>query len=162
MSICSITFAEDKIEVERDSLAPVLVAKDTVKSSEENPLIRQSLFIVPMGYYKEETSVALGVVGGYYLKSNSLSKISSLGGSIVYTFRNQFMANLTPKFYTKNERFFFTGNINIRYYPDFYIKSENKIIEVKSKWTFEKWKEKNLAKERACIEQNFLFKMIVL
>lgn len=120
MSICSITFAEDKIEVERDSLAPVLVAKDTVKSSEENPLIRQSLFIVPMGYYKEETSVALGVVGGYYLKSNSLSKISSLGGSIVYTFRNQFMANLTPKFYTKNERFFFTGNINIRYYPDFY------------------------------------------
>ncbi|HRW21387.1 MAG TPA: hypothetical protein P5509_05395, partial [Bacteroidales bacterium] len=32
-----------------------------------------------------------------------------------------------------------------RYYPDFYIKSTNTIIEVKSNWTFEQHKEKNLA-----------------
>jgi len=49
-----------------------------------------------------------------------------------------------------------------RYYPDFYIKSTNTIIEVKSQWTFDKWKEKNLAKEQACLQQGFNFEFIVL
>jgi len=49
-----------------------------------------------------------------------------------------------------------------RYFPDFYIKSTNTIIEVKSKWTFELHKEKNLAKQKACITKgfNFEFKFI--
>lgn len=49
-----------------------------------------------------------------------------------------------------------------RYYPDFYIKSENKIIEVKSNWTFELHKEKNLTKEHACLQQGFKFEFIIL
>lgn len=47
------------------------------------------------------------------------------------------------------------------YYPNFYIKSENKIIEVKSQWTFDKWKEKNLAKEQACLQQGFKFEFVI-
>jgi len=57
--------------------------------------------------------------------------------------------------YTQNEK-------EHRYYPDFYIKSTNTIIEVKSQWTFDKWKEKNLAKQQACIEQGFNFEFMVL
>jgi len=49
-----------------------------------------------------------------------------------------------------------------RYYPDFYIKSTNTIIEVKSQWTFDKWKDKNLAKGRACIEQGFNFECVII
>ncbi|HRW21680.1 MAG TPA: hypothetical protein P5509_06890 [Bacteroidales bacterium] len=49
-----------------------------------------------------------------------------------------------------------------RYYPDFYIKSTNTIIEVKSQWTFDKWKDKNLAKEQACLQQGFNFEFIIL
>jgi len=49
-----------------------------------------------------------------------------------------------------------------RYYPDFYIKSTNTIIEVKSQWTFDKHKEKNLAKEQACLEQGFNFEFIII
>lgn len=48
------------------------------------------------------------------------------------------------------------------YYPDMFIKSTNTIIEVKSQWTFDKWKEKNLAKERACLEQGFNFEFMIL
>lgn len=48
------------------------------------------------------------------------------------------------------------------YYPDFYIKSENKIIEVKSKWTYEFHKNQNLAKQKACIEKGFLFEFKIL
>lgn len=43
------------------------------------------------------------------------------------------------------------------YYPDFYIISTNTIVEVKSDWTYEKWKEKNIAKKKACLEKGFNF-----
>lgn len=49
-----------------------------------------------------------------------------------------------------------------RYYPDFYIKSTNTIIEVKSQWTFNVHKEKNLAKERACRQQGFNFEFNII
>lgn len=48
------------------------------------------------------------------------------------------------------------------YYPDFYIISENKIIEVKSKYTFNVSKEKNLAKEQSCLQQGFKFEFVIL
>lgn len=48
------------------------------------------------------------------------------------------------------------------YYPDFYIKSTNTIIEVKSTWTYEMWKERNELKKQACINAGFNFKFIIL
>ncbi len=44
-----------------------------------------------------------------------------------------------------------------RYFPDFYIKSTNTIIEVKSAYTFNLHKKKNLAKEQACLTKGFNF-----
>ena len=49
-----------------------------------------------------------------------------------------------------------------RYYPDFYIKSTNTIIEVKSQWTFDKWKKKNELKKNACISLGFNFKFEII
>ena len=46
-----------------------------------------------------------------------------------------------------------------RYYPDFYIPSENCIIEVKSQYTFEKDKEKNFAKAAACVELGYNYQI---
>lgn len=48
-----------------------------------------------------------------------------------------------------------------RYFPDIYIKSENKIIEVKSEYTSEFDKEVNLLKQKACLDNglNFEFKI---
>ena len=47
------------------------------------------------------------------------------------------------------------------YYPDIFIKSENLLIEVKSKYTFDLHKEKNLTKQQEYIKQgyNFEFKI---
>ena len=53
-------------------------------------------------------------------------------------------------------------NNNHTYYPDFYVKSTNTIIEVKSQWTFDKHKEKNLAKKQACVQQGFNFEFVIL
>ncbi len=49
-----------------------------------------------------------------------------------------------------------------RYYPDIYIKSENKVIEVKSTYTFNKEKEKNLLKRESVLNKNINFKFIIL
>lgn len=46
-----------------------------------------------------------------------------------------------------------------RYYPDIYIPKLNLIIEVKSTYTWNKYKEKNLAKQAACKEAGFNFKL---
>jgi len=43
------------------------------------------------------------------------------------------------------------------YYPDIYIKSENKIIEVKSEYTYNYNLNTNLLKEKACINNGFNF-----
>jgi hypothetical protein len=43
------------------------------------------------------------------------------------------------------------------YYPDIYIPYENKIIEVKSIWTYNKNLEQNLSKKQACLDQGYLF-----
>ena len=43
------------------------------------------------------------------------------------------------------------------YFPDIYIKSQDKIIEVKSSWTYEKDMEKNETKANACLVQGYTF-----
>ncbi|PCI28133.1 hypothetical protein COB55_04455 [Candidatus Wolfebacteria bacterium] len=48
-----------------------------------------------------------------------------------------------------------------RYIPDIYIISENKLIEVKSTWTFDLHKERNLIKEQHCLDLGFNFEFVV-
>lgn len=93
---------------------------DTGQSRKKFHLVNKSWFLVPIGFYQEETSVGLGVTGGYYFNSHNLRKISSISGSVTYTFLNQAKINLNPRIYSKNEKFYFSGNLNLRYYPDKY------------------------------------------
>lgn len=44
-----------------------------------------------------------------------------------------------------------------RYYLDLFIKNENKIIEVKSEWTYKLHEQRNIAKKKECIKQGFKF-----
>jgi len=53
-------------------------------------------------------------------------------------------------------RYEFDGKMR-NHYPDIYIKSENKIIDVKSHFTFHKHVEKNIAKQKSLIEQGFIY-----
>jgi len=52
----------------------------------------------------------------------------------------------------------FEGKIH-RYYPDIYIPKKNLLIEVKSQYTWNKYKEKNLAKKEACIKAGYEIKI---
>jgi hypothetical protein len=57
--------------------------------------------------------------------------------------------------YTHNEKLH-------RYFPDMFIVSENKIIEVKSRYTYEKDIEINNLKKRACLDAGFDFEFIII
>jgi len=48
-----------------------------------------------------------------------------------------------------------------RYFPDVYISKENLIIEVKSTWTYEKDKIRNLLKRQACLDAGYNFKFMI-
>lgn len=64
--------------------------------------------------------------------------------------------NMVPIF-----RYMFNGKNRV-YYPDIYIPKENKIIEVKSVYMYEKFKDKNLAKRDAVIAQNYEFDFLII
>jgi len=49
-----------------------------------------------------------------------------------------------------------------RYYPDIYIISENKIIEVKSKYTYESDLDNNIAKMNATVLNGMSFEFMIL
>lgn len=57
---------------------------------------------------------------------------------------------------------YFYENETRRYYPDIYIKSENQVIEVKSIYTFNKEKDKNLLKRQSVLDKAINFKFIIL
>jgi hypothetical protein len=51
---------------------------------------------------------------------------------------------------------------NRRYYPDIYIPKDNRIIEVKSKWTYEQELSKNLAKRKIVIDSGYEFDFYIM
>lgn len=57
---------------------------------------------------------------------------------------------------------YFFNNKNRFYFPDIYIKSQNRIIEVKSGYTYFKNLEKNLAKKSSCVSNGYKFNFYIL
>jgi len=49
-----------------------------------------------------------------------------------------------------------------RYFPDFYIKSENKIIEVKSAWTYNINFDINQLKMQSCLNKKYNFEFMII
>lgn len=104
-------------------------------STGDSIVSRRSLFIIPHASYQQETSVAPGIAYGYYFKSKDISKISSISGSAIYTFRNQFILNISPKIYFNNAKWFLSSNLNLKKYPDYYYGISNKPTETKQAFT---------------------------
>ena len=110
----------------------------SIYSSAENQdsiVSKASLFVIPNASYQQETSVAPGVAFGYYLKSKSLSRISSVSGSATYTFKNQFILNITPKIYFDKEKWYLYSNFNLKKFPDYYFGIGNKPTNLKQAFT---------------------------
>jgi len=68
-------------------------------------------------------------------KRQDISRISSISGSATYTFRNQFLFNITPKIYFSKAKWFLYSNFNLRNYPDYYFGIGNKPTNIKQAFT---------------------------
>ncbi|MFT3752953.1 MAG: BamA/TamA family outer membrane protein [Paludibacter sp.] len=115
---------------------------------------RKSLFVIPHASYQQETSVAPGIAYGYYFKSKDISRISSISGSAVYTFRNQFLFNVTPKIFLKSTSWYVYSNLNIRNYPDYYFGVSNKPTGTKQAFTSQNFS--LLLQPQYAVSKNFL------
>lgn len=111
---------------------PVLVCSG---ESPDTIVSRRSLFVIPHASYQQETSVAPGIAFGYYFKSKDISRISSISGSAVYTFLNQFTFNITPKIFFNSNKWYLYSNFNLRNYPDYYFGTGNKPTDTKLGYT---------------------------
>lgn len=60
-----------------------------------------------------------------------------------------------------NFKYIFGGK-NRRYYPDIYIPKDNRVVEVKSKWTYERELDKNLAKREAVMDAGYEFDFYIM
>lgn len=68
--------------------------------------------------------------------------------------------NITIENFKGSINYFFDGK-NRKYFPDFFIKKLNLVIEIKSSYTYECEKEQNEAKKEATINSGFNFKFII-
>lgn len=62
----------------------------------------------------------------------------------------------------QGKRFKYVFNEKLHYYfSDFYIESEKLIIEIKSNWTYNKYLEKNIIKQKSVIDLDYNYMFII-
>lgn len=128
-------------------------AKDTwmINFGVSNPMQSENIFHKYNPYYKKYYTLPSGKIikiqGYEHFFLNNYFSIGGIEENVQYE-------KIESVSYVLN-------GVKHFYYPDFYLKNENKVIEVKSEWTFEKDLKKNLSKQRACIEQGFDFEFFI-
>ncbi len=113
----------------------LLISSQVFGQKNDSVVSKRSLFIIPHAAYQQETSWSAGVAGGYYFKSNDISRISSISGSMDYTLLNQFIFNITPKIFLNNKKWYLYSNLNFRNYPDYYYGISNLPTQIKQAYT---------------------------
>jgi len=123
----------------------------------ENPMQNEKVFNKQQksSYHNKNYTLPSGKdikIQGY--ENNFLDEYFSNGGLENDIIIHPTQKNIGKIWYTKIGK-------KSRYFPDFYIKSTNTIIEVKSTWTYSKDLHNNLLKEQSCINNgyNFEFKI---
>ena len=105
-------------------------ANEEADSVSSHIVVPKSWFIVPIGFYQEETSVGLGLTGGYYFNSKSLDRISSISGSAIYTFLNQAKININTRANFAENKVSLLGNVNLRHYVEHYYGISNDVNDL--------------------------------
>jgi hypothetical protein len=78
-----------------------------------------------------------------------------------YSLDDIVLNNFDITYHTSKISYFIDDKEHV-YFPDFYIKSENKIIEVKSEYTFKYDYEINMMKKEACEKMGLLFEFMII
>ena len=109
-------------------------------SRQDTMHVKKSWYVLPALSYQPETNLAFGFAGANYFESSDLNRISSISYSAMYTLRNQFIINVSPKIYFgQSKQFYMYSNIGYRLYPDVYYGRGGKWSGLKLKYTSHKF-----------------------
>lgn len=96
---------------------------------------KNSVYVLPFVSYQQETALAPGIGFGYYFKSDDSSRVSSVTGSAVYTFLNQFSLNVAPRVFFNHSKWYLYSTVNLQNYPDYYFGIAKNTSEIKQAYT---------------------------
>lgn len=92
--------------------------KNLIDTLLANTTFGSTWYIVPQFTYAPETSLGLGVAGGFYFPTDDPRRVSSVTFGLIYTLRNQVNAYVAPKFYIGDDkRTYLNSSLSYRYYP---------------------------------------------
>jgi hypothetical protein len=130
---------------------------ETLKKMMETKIKKYGDFLIPMAKYKNYVfpSGRIAKIPGNEGKALDIL-IPKYGETDIYVGRKNIENEIGKIYYVG------TDDKKHIYYPDIYIKSENKIYEVKSQFTYNIHKEINNLKEKSCIEKGLNFEFIIL
>lgn len=74
-----------------------------------------NLLILPAFFYSEETNFGFGATVGYLYGKGK--KKSSLMTNCIYTLKNQLKISISPKYYTSDGKYRFSGKLSVKKYP---------------------------------------------
>lgn len=97
------------------------------------------LLWLPVIYYTPETEWAFGVGGMFYFRASGArlsTRPSNIGVFLVYTLKKQFMIDIAPDLYFKNEEYRLEGNISFMKFVDkFYGVGKDTSIDDEEEYT---------------------------
>jgi len=129
---------------------------ETVKKMMQTKIDRYGDFLIPMAKYKE-----------YLMPSGKIVKIQGNEGKALDILIKQYSEDDIIIGRSNIEKYIgkiFYNNLNKQhiYYPDIYIKSINKIYEVKSQFTYNIHKKINELKKQVCLDLNINFEFMII
>lgn len=99
--------------------SPEIFAEEEKKSTEEKK--KGGVVLLPIFFYTPETKMAAGLGGMYYYRTSEnkpKARPSSIWMALIYTQKKQFLIDLTPDIYLKDEEFHLTGNVGFYKFPN--------------------------------------------
>jgi len=112
----------------RSRLAPLLLlalAPAAPLSGQETGTVpeqkRSGILFIPVLYYTPETKTAFGVAAQYYYRergSEMSGRPSTIVPAVIYTQKNQIMADISGQLYWKRETYRLDGELGYSKYPD--------------------------------------------
>jgi len=103
----------------RLALGLVLLLACTAGQAQDSTHSRKNV-VLPAVSYAPETSIALGVLGTHLFKRDSAASLSHISATILYTFKNQFLAQGDWASFSKRNQWLTRATINLSKYSTYF------------------------------------------
>jgi hypothetical protein len=157
----------------KDRSRETCITKYGVSAPQQNKIIRQKSADTCIEKYGVSNPSQNSEIYEKIVKNQLRTKKYILPSGIIVSIQGYeaFALNNLLKIYTEDEIIvskgcmpfikYFADSKSRRYFPDIYIPKDNLIVEVKSNWTLNTNRPRNMAKRQACLDAGYNFKFMI-